>query len=255
MPSELRSPRLAVLIDADNASAKIADGLFEEIAKIGEASVRRIYGDFSNVRSKGWADILSKHAIIPQQQFAYTTGKNASDITLVIDAMDLLHSGRFDGFCLVSSDSDFTRLAARIREHGVDVFGFGEQKTPESFRQACRKFVYTENLRGGATITPDATVRAKSLQPPEAATPIIKKVITQMESEDGWVTLGEVGRQLANLASDFDQRTYGFRTLSDLVRRTNAFEIDQPKGGTMRIRIKPAAGPSPRRRASRKPAE
>ena len=156
MPSETRSPRLAVLIDADNASAKIADGLFEEIAKIGEASVRRIYGDFSNVRSKGWADILSKHAIIPQQQFAYTTGKNASDITLVIDAMDLLHSGRFDGFCLVSSDSDFTRLAARIREHGVDVFGFGEQKTPESFRQACREFVYTENLLGGTTNAQDA---------------------------------------------------------------------------------------------------
>ena len=108
MPSEGRSPRLAVLIDADNASAKIADGLFEEIAKIGEASVRRIYGDFSNPRSKAWADTLSKHAIIPQQQFSYTTGKNASDITLVIDAMDLLHSGRFDGFCLVSSDSDFT---------------------------------------------------------------------------------------------------------------------------------------------------
>jgi hypothetical protein len=121
VPNEGRSPRLAVLIDADNASAKIADGLFEEIAKIGEASVRRIYGDFSNPRSKAWADTLSQHAIIPQQQFAYTTGKNASDITLVIDAMDLLHSGRFDGFCLVSSDSDFTRLAARIREQGVDV--------------------------------------------------------------------------------------------------------------------------------------
>ena len=150
MPTDGRSPRLAVLIDADNASAKIADGLFEEIAKIGEASVRRIYGDFSNPRSKAWADTLSKHAIIPQQQFAYTSGKNASDITLVIDAMDLLHSGRFDGFCLVSSDSDFTRLAARIREQGVDVFGFGEQKTPESFRQACRRFVYTENLLSGA---------------------------------------------------------------------------------------------------------
>lgn len=146
IPSESRSPRLAALIDADNASAKIADGLFEKIAKIGEASVRRIYGDFSSARSKTWADILSKHAIIPQQQFAHTTGKNASDITLVIDAMDLLHSGRFDGFCLVSSDSDFTRLAARIREQGVDVFGFGEQKTPESFRQACRRFIYTENL-------------------------------------------------------------------------------------------------------------
>jgi uncharacterized LabA/DUF88 family protein len=254
MPSETRSPRLAVLIDADNASSKIADGLFEEIAKIGEASVRRIYGDFSNDRSRGWAAILSKHAIIPQQQFAYTTGKNASDITLVIDAMDLLHSGRFDGFCLVSSDSDFTRLAARIREQGVDVFGFGEQKTPESFRQACRRFVYTENLRGGATVNQDAASRAQSLQPPEAATPIIKTVITQMESEDGWVSLGEVGRRLANLASDFDQRTYGFRNLSDLIRKTNAFDIDQPKGGSMRIRIKPVAGPPARRRAGRKPA-
>lgn len=254
MPAELRSPRLAVLIDADNASAKIADGLFEEIAKIGEASVRRIYGDFSNARSRGWADILSKHAIIPQQQFAYTTGKNASDITLVIDAMDLLHSGRFDGFCLVSSDSDFTRLAARIREQGIDVFGFGEQKTPESFRQACRRFVYTENLLAAPANTQDAALRSTSLQPLDAATPIIKKVITQMESEDGWVTLGEVGRQLANLASDFDPRTFGFRKLSDLVRKTNSFEIDESKGRSMRIRVKPAAEPAPRRRKSRRPA-
>jgi NYN domain-containing protein/OST-HTH/LOTUS domain-containing protein len=229
--------------------------LFEEIAKIGEASVRRIYGDFSNARSKGWADILSKHAIIPQQQFAYTTGKNASDITLVIEAMDLLHSGRFDGFCLVSSDSDFTRLAARIREQGVDVYGFGEQKTPESFRQACRRFVYTENLRGGgATSNQDASARANPLQAPEAATPIIRKVISQMASEDGWVSLGEVGRQLGNLASDFDQRTYGCRTLSDLVRKTNAFDMDT-KSGSMRIRIKPAAGSPPRKRAGRKPSE
>lgn len=242
MPSEIRSARLAVLIDADNASAKIVDGLFEEIAKIGEASVRRIYGDFSNPRSKGWADTLSKYAIIPQQQFAYTTGKNASDITLVIDAMDLLHSGRFDGFCLVSSDSDFTRLAARIREQGVDVFGFGEQKTPESFRQACRRFVYTENLLAGVASNQDAASASKPLQPPSAATPIIKKIITQMESEDGWVALGEVGKQLANLASDFDPRTFGFRKLSDLVRKTNSFEIDDPKGGAMRIRIKGANG-------------
>jgi uncharacterized LabA/DUF88 family protein len=239
MPIEARSPRLAVLIDADNASAKIADGLFEEIAKIGEASVRRIYGDFSSARSKGWADVLSQHAIIPQQQFAYTTGKNASDITLVIDAMDLLHSGRFDGFCLISSDSDFTRLAARIREQGVDVYGFGEQKTPESFRQACRRFIYTENLLPTAPANnQDAVPTTKSLQPPSAATPIIRKVIAQMESEDGWVPLGAVGNQLANLASDFDPRTFGFRKLSDLVRKTNAFEIDHPEGGTMRIRVK-----------------
>jgi hypothetical protein len=133
------------------------------------------------------------------------------------------------------------------------VFGFGEQKTPESFRQACRKFVYTENLRGGATNNQDAAQRVQPLQPPEAAVPIIQKIITQIESEDGWVTLGEVGRRLANLASDFDQRTYGFRNLSDLVRKTNAFDIDQPKGGSMRIRVKPAAGPAPRKRAGRKP--
>lgn len=254
MASETRSPRLAVLIDADNASAKIADGLFEEIAKIGEASVRRIYGDFSNARSKAWADILSKHAIIPQQQFAYTTGKNASDITLVIDAMDLLHGGRFDGFCLVSSDSDFTRLAARIREHGVDVYGFGEQKTPESFRQACRRFFYTENLLGGTANNQDTAARSQLLQPPDAATPIVKKVIAQMESEDGWVALGEVGKGLTNLAPDFDSRTYGSRKLSDLVRKTNAFDIEQPKGGTMRIRIKPPAGSPPKARGARKPA-
>jgi len=240
MPSEPRSPRLAVLIDADNASAKIADGLFEEIAKIGEASVRRIYGDFSDPRSKSWTEKLSRYAIIPQQQFAYTTGKNASDITLVIDAMDLLHSGRFDGFCLVSSDSDFTRLAARIREQGVDVFGFGEQKTPESFRQACRKFIYTENLLNGTASNKGAVPTADPLQPVSAAVPIIQKVIAQMESEDGWVPLGEVGGRLSNLASDFDPRTFGFRKLSDLVRKTNSFEIERPKGGLMRIRVKPA---------------
>src|ERR1700754_1058150 len=201
MPSELRSPRLAVLIDADNASAKIVDGLFEEIAKIGEASVRRIYGDFSNARSKGWADTLSKHAIIPQQQFAYTTGKNAPDITLVIDAMDLLHSSRFDGFCLVSSDSDFTRLAARIREEGLDVFGFGEHKTPESFRQACRRFIYTENLLMGApALQPDAVpVVAKPLQSPGSAIALLTKIVSQMDGEGGWVSLGAVGRRLDNL--------------------------------------------------------
>lgn len=239
MPSEPRSPRLAVLIDADNTSAKIADGLFEEVAKIGEASVRRIYGDFSGTRSKAWADVLAKHAIIPQQQFAYTTGKNASDITLVIDAMDLLHSGRFDGFCLVSSDSDFTRLAARIREQGIDVFGFGEQKTPESFRQACRRFIYTENLLAGAgKDEQDAASAAKSLQPVSAAVPLIKKVLAQEETEEGWVNLGTVGKQLLNLAPDFDPRTFGFRKLGDLIRKTNKFEVQQAEGRPVSIRLK-----------------
>lgn len=165
------------------------------------------------------AGLDSKHAIIPHQQFAYITGKNASDIALVINAMDLLHSGRFDGFCLVSSDSDFARLASRVREQGLDVYGFGEQKTPESFRQACRRFIYTENLLpGAAALDPDAASPAKPLEPPNAAIPVLNRVISQMDSEDGWVDLATVGRRLSNLALDFDPRTYGFGKLSDLVR-------------------------------------
>lgn len=247
MPTDRRPPRLAVLIDADNASAKIADGLFEEIAKIGEASVRRIYGDFSSSRSKAWTDILSKHAIIPQQQFAYTTGKNASDITLVIDAMDLLHSGRFDGFCLVSSDSDFTRLAARIREQGVDVFGFGERKTPESFRQACRRFIYTENLVQDAQAAGEQPSR-RSKEPISGAANILERVISDIESEDAWVPLGHVGSQLANLAPDFDPRTYGFKKLSDLVRQIDSLELNETETGHLRVKAKPRSSPSAQKR-------
>jgi hypothetical protein len=239
MAEETRLRRFAVLIDADNTSPRIAAGLFEEIAKFGEASVRRIYGDFSSPRMKSWADILQKYAIDPYQQFAYTTGKNASDIALVIDAMDLLHSGRFDGFCLVSSDSDFTRLASRLREEGADVYGFGAQKTPESFRQACRRFVYIENLLPDAEVAIPEEGSSRSRQPASAAIPILTKAIGQMETEDGWVGLGVVGQRLANIASDFDPRTYGFRKLSDLVRQTGAFEMDQPEGRAVRIRAKP----------------
>jgi uncharacterized LabA/DUF88 family protein len=236
----LRLPRLAVLIDADNTSPQIAGGLFEEIAKFGEASVRRIYGDFSSSHLKSWAEILQKHAIDPYQQFAYTKGKNASDIALVIDAMDLLHSGRFDGFCLVSSDSDFTRLASRLREQGA-VYGFGAQKTPESFRQACRRFIYTENLiPESASSDADTAEKPKSLKPPSAAVPFLNKAILQIESEDGWVNLGAVGQRISNLASDFDARTYGCRNLSSLVKRTGAFEIDE-KNGPLRIRPLPNA--------------
>jgi hypothetical protein len=239
MADEIRLRRFAVLIDADNTSPRIAAGLFEEIAKFGEASVRRIYGDFSSPRMKSWADILQKYAIDPYQQFAYTTGKNASDIALVIDAMDLLHSRRFDGFCLVSSDSDFTRLASRLREEGADVYGFGAQKTPESFRQACRRFVYIENLQPEAEVSaPEEGVNLKARQPASAAIPILSKTIAQIESEDGWVGLGVVGQRLANIASDFDPRTYGHRKLSDLVRQTGAFDMDQPDGRAVRIRVK-----------------
>ncbi|MBW8755836.1 MAG: NYN domain-containing protein [Sphingomonadales bacterium] len=252
-----RSPRLAVLIDADNTSPRIAAGLFEEVAKMGEASVRRIYGDFSSTRLKSWADLLNKYAIVPQQNFAYTTGKNASDIALVIDAMDLLYSGRFDGFCLVSSDSDFTRLAARIREQGVDVFGFGAQKTPESFRQACRRFIYTENLLPEAP-APDrpAPSTAKSLEPANAAVALLTRVIAQMSDEDGWVGLRGVGQRLSNLAPDFDPRTYGAAKLGDLVAKTRAFEIKRQASGDMLIRPKaqPAKAAAAAPRAEAEPA-
>src|SRR6516162_1669217 len=202
MAEENRLPRFAILIDADNTSPRIAAGLFEEVAKFGEASVRRIYGDFSGQRLKSWAEILQKYAIDPYQQFAYTTGKNASDIALVIDAMDLLHSRRFDGFCLVSSDSDFTRLASRLREEGADVYGFGARKTPESFRQACRRFIYTENLlpETPATAPEQDGGQPRALQPPAAAVPLLTKAIEQMDTEDGWVRLGAVGQRLAAIA-------------------------------------------------------
>jgi uncharacterized LabA/DUF88 family protein len=239
MADDSRSRRFAVLIDADNTSPRIAPGLFEEIAKFGEASVRRIYGDFSSPRLKSWAEILQKYAIDPYQQFAYTSGKNASDIALVIDAMDLLHSGRFDGFCLVSSDSDFTRLASRLREEGADVYGFGTQKTPESFRQACRRFIYTENLPETSS-SPEEGSSSDVRQPPSAAIPILTKAMAEMEADDGWVPLGALGNRLANIASDFDPRTYGNRELSDLVRKTGAFEINQKDGREMRVRPKGA---------------
>src|SRR5262245_58013405 len=250
MTDESRSRRFAVLIDADNTSPRIAPGLFEEIARFGEASVRRIYGDFSSPRLRSWADILQKYAIDPYQQFAYTTGKNASDIALVIDAMDLLNSGRFDGFCLVSSDSDFTRLASRLREEGADVYGFGAQKTPESFRHACRRFIYTENLVPQTSAAgPEQGGRSpRALQPPSAAVPLLSKAIEQMETDDGWVALGAVGRRLSTIASDFDPRTYGYGKLSDLVRNTGAFEIDQPEGRALRIRPARSARSGNRRR-------
>ncbi|WP_439471851.1 NYN domain-containing protein [Brevundimonas sp.] len=256
MPADAKAPRLAVLIDAENASARIAEALFTEIATLGEASARRIYGDFASNQIAGWTKVLARFAIQPQQNFANTKGKNSGDIALVIDAMDLLHSGRFDGFCLVSSDADFTRLASRIREEGVDVYGFGEQKTPESFRQACTRFIYTENLTG--PIGRDAVAPAEKgrsrraneaprseapLTPgkrpaPEAARLIATVIADMDEDDDGWVSVGGLGDRLRNAYPDFDQRTYGHAKLSDLIRATGRFEVQTGSGGSMRIRDK-----------------
>ncbi|MGE8500341.1 MAG: NYN domain-containing protein [Pseudomonas sp.] len=242
MASKAHLPRqqhhLAVLIDADNASAAIVEGLFEEIAKFGVASVKRIYGDWTNTRLGGWKNVLLHHSIQPIQQFAYTTGKNATDSSLIIDAMDLLYTRRFDGFCLVSSDSDFTRLAARIREEGLTVYGFGEEKTPKPFVAACDKFIYTEILRADAQeAAPEPIVNGDKPKSssngettPEPPKPIaapkkqkvpvdfIAKVIEDIEDEDGWVQLGLLGSNISKLRPAFDARLYGFKKLSDLIK-------------------------------------
>lgn len=235
-----RDPSLAVLIDADNTSVRYADAIFEEIAKLGEANVRRIYGDFAESRLKGWRDVMQPLAIVPQQQFNFTTGKNAADITLVIDAMDLMHRGGLDGFCLVSSDSDFTRLAQRLREAGALVYGFGAQKTPEAFRNACSRFIYLENLvetpqeEGKAAKSPTPKKRS-----PAKAVPLIRKAMEQAWDDEDWVGLSQVGQRLNHLAPDFDPRTYGCDKLVTVVEKSGKFEIDRPNGpGSVRIKRK-----------------
>lgn len=254
MAIELERPqRLAILIDADNASPRTAGAIFEEIATIGEASARRIYGDFSGTRLKGWAEVLATYAIIPQQNFSNTIGKNASDIALVIDAMDLLHSGRFDGFCLISSDSDFTRLAARIREQGLDVYGFGEQKTPESFRRACKRFIYTENLlpqgdglaTGGPEVEGKLAAVGASKMPPTAAIQLIRSALAQLDDVDGWYFLGAVGTRLGVLRTDFDPRTYGCPKLLTLIERSEAFEV---RRDSLKVYIRPKQVMAPKRK-------
>ena len=238
MPINGKEPSLAILIDADNASARHARAIFEEIAKLGEANVRRIYGDFSGDRLKGWRDIIQPLAIVPQQQFNYTTGKNAADITLVIDAMDLMHRGGLDGFCLVSSDSDFTRLAQRLREDGAIVYGFGAKKTPESFRNACTRFIYVENLMDSAEgQKADAGSHAAvKKEPPSKAVPLIRKAMEQAWDEEDWVDLAVVGHRLSNLAPDFDPRTYDCDKLLTVVEKSGKFLVERPSGRGVRIK-------------------
>jgi len=239
MSADKNNPRLAVLIDADNTFnvIPVIDELFEEISKFGDASVRRIYGDWTDTRLKRWKEVLPRHAIQPMQQFANTTGKNATDSALIIDAMDLLYSAPLDGFCIVSSDSDFTRLAIRFRESGKLVYGFGEQKTPESLRAACNKFTYVEILLQNKT--PDVSVPTTETAP---LTPVVKKTSNELannkklislirsaieiaQDETGWAQLGGVGSAIEKQATDFDPRNYGYRKLSDLVVATNEFEM------------------------------
>lgn len=230
MPAEGQRTRIAVLIDADNASPRHAEAIFVEIAKLGEAIVRRVYGDFASAGLKGWNDKLARHALVPVQTVAYTKGKNASDIAMVIDAMDLSHTGLYDAFCLVSSDSDFTRLAQRLRESGAEIYGLGERKTPESFRQSCRRFFFVENLaRDQAAVgeEPELELPQETVRKPVDALPTINRAYERHVGDhaDGWVPIRELHRTIANFEADFDPRSYGETRLGDLAGRTGAFEV------------------------------
>lgn len=267
MSTDKSNPRLAVLIDADNTFnvIPIIDELFEEISKFGDASVRRIYGDWTQNQLSRWKEILPKHAIQPIQQYANTKGKNATDSALIIDAMDLLYTAPLDGFCIVSSDSDFTRLAIRFRESGKLVYGFGEQKTPESLRAACNQFIYIEILsldkQSEIIITNPDTTSIKSEKPKSTVetksnilanndntllVPVVKKTsqqlamdtklvslirsaIESLSDDDGFANTGEVKKHIVKNYSAFDSRNYGYAKFSDLINTIGLFELDAKK--------------------------
>ena len=268
----MRSDTLALLIDGDNASPKIISGLLAEIANYGIASVRRIYGDWTKPNLNGWKECLLEHSIQPVQQFAYTTGKNATDGAMIIDAMDLLYTGRFSGFCIVSSDSDFARLASRIREQGITVYGFGERKTPRPFITACDKFIYVDVLDGAAE-PPQATqitqekavgesakaaaalakIEAEKPRPQrggaaasgrldEAALGMLQKAVEASADEEGRANLARVGAHLAKQSPDFDARNYGYARLSDLADASGILEVervgDQTKVVMVRLKMR-----------------
>jgi len=225
---------LAVLIDADNANPAIVEGLLAEVAKLGTASVKRIYGDWTTPNLGQWKTVLLEHSIQPIQQFRYTTGKNATDSAMIIDAMDLLYTGHFSGFCLVSSDSDFTRLASRIRESGKCVYGFGEKKTPRPFVSACDRFIYTEVFAKKSedqkelSLTPRNT---KELRGDATLMNLLRSAIEACSDESGWAALGPVGNFISKTANDFDPRNYGFIKLSELIKAIGLFELDRRDKG------------------------
>lgn len=241
--------KLAVLIDADNARPAIVEGLMAEVAKYGTAHVKRIYGDWTKPDLNGWKDVLLRHSIQPIQQFRYTVGKNATDSAMIIDAMDLLYSGRFDGFCIVSSDSDFTRLAARIRESGLIVYGFGARKTPEPFVAACDKFIYTEILASKADEEQPLQPRSPAqLKKDAGLINLLRNAIDAASDDEGWAGLGGVGSIITKQRPNFDSRSYGYGKLSDLIAAIDLFELDRrspgegrPKAIYVRNKRKPAA--------------
>jgi uncharacterized LabA/DUF88 family protein len=245
-----RTDKLAVLIDADNTQPSIIDGLLDEVAKYGVASVKRIYGDWTSTNLRSWKERLLEYAIQPIQQFAYTTGKNATDSAMIIDAMDLLYSEKLDGFCLVSSDSDFTRLAARLRESGLTVYGFGEKKTPRAFVSVCDKFIYTEILREAAEgileenddeEAKPAAKRRREFKVDRKLLKLLRDTVDDLADESGWAYLGGVGQKISLRSADFDPRNYGFRKMGDLFRAISQFETEerpQPNGTGQQVYIR-----------------
>lgn len=225
--------KLAVLIDADNAQPSIVDGLLAEIANYGVASVKRIYGDWTSPALKGWKEVLLQHSIQPMQQFAYTKGKNATDSAMIIDAMDLLYTENFNGFCIVSSDSDFTKLASRIRESGLLVYGFGEKKTPSPFVSACDKFIYTEVLRAKADENEAiAKMSSSELKQDARLVSLLRNAVEASSDESGWAHLGPVGSNIAKQSPEFDSRNYGYGKLGDLVSAIKLFDIEERQVGS-----------------------
>src|SRR5688500_1076266 len=245
MPSDRSSDlKLAVLIDADNIPYSNVKGMMEEIAKYGTPTFKRIYGDWTRPTTTGWKGVLLQNAITPIQQYSYTSGKNATDSAMIIDAMDILYTGRVDGFCIVSSDSDFTRLATRLREAGMKVIGIGEKKTPEPFITACDKFIYLEIL-STEDVTPDLRARrAKkdSLQKMDKRVlNLIKSSVNDVADESGWAFLGEVGTLILKKQPNFDPRNYGFRKLVQLMKSIDEIEVDErlsESGGTRHVYVK-----------------
>lgn len=239
--------KIAVLIDADNAQASVIQELLAEVSRYGTATIKRAYGDWTTTNLKGWKEVLHRMAIQPIQQFSYTSGKNSTDASLIIDAMDVLYTGSVDGFCLVSSDSDFTRLATRIREAGLVVYGFGERKTPEPFVAACDKFIYTEILRR-------EPVQARATVEDEPALLLLKPmVIAALEAtarEDGWALLGPVGGQMTKNHPSFDPRNYGFSKLGELMRKQDYLEVKEVSMGdgsaNVHLHVRQKSAPSSR---------
>ncbi|MDR1654860.1 MAG: NYN domain-containing protein [Treponema sp.] len=232
---ELSQVKLAVLIDADNTQPAIIEGLLDEVAKYGVASVKRIYGDWTSTNLRSWKDKLLEYAIQPIQQFSYTVGKNATDSAMIIDAMDLLYSEKLDGFCIVSSDSDFTRLASRLRESGRTVYGFGEKKTPRAFVSVCDKFVYTEILRDQQDLNSldeadedkPAVKARRDFKVDRKLLKLLRDTVEDLADESGWAYLGGIGQKISLRSSEFDPRNYGFKKLGDLFRAVSQFETEE----------------------------